>query len=164
MDEVINRKKSKVNAPTAKSKLADLLARRDHSPLELRAKLAGRFPPEEIEEALAWAESRGWIPNDEVSYREFSLKIGESYHRRNKGIRFINSKLYRLGLPEIPSDPGVELEKARRLVENKFTRKGPASRDLRVRVHRFLTSRGFEGEVIRAVLRDFLNKDSHDDE
>lgn len=158
-NEVMDRKPAKVNALSAKHKLADFLARRDHSPRELKQKLSRSYPPEEVNEAIAWAESKGWLPSDEESFQRFSSRVGEMYHRRKKGIRYINSKLHSLGLPEIPSDHGRELEKAVELVENKFFRTTRQNVD-RLKIQRFLMARGFEAAVIREVQKKFAAQTS----
>lgn len=162
-DEVMDRKDSKVNVLSAKHKLADHLARRDHSPRELAQKLAGDYPPKEIAEAIAWAQSKGWLPSDEASFLKFSEKVSEAYHRRKKGVRYINAKLHRLGLPEIRSEPSRELEKAIELVDNKFFRRPSGQPVDKLRIQRFLVARGFEGEVIREVFQHMKTRSKQDE-
>ncbi|PWU22259.1 MAG: hypothetical protein C5B49_01060 [Bdellovibrio sp.] len=145
---------------SAKHRLMDLLARRDHSPKEVRDKLAETFEPEEIEEAVAWATEKSWLPGDEDGLRALADRMSEAYHRRKKGARYINEKLRRRGLPEIQPPMELELEKALELVNNKFQRmfqgkpQGEFGLAERVKVQRFLLSRGFDPSVVRQVLQE----------
>lgn len=134
---------------SARNKLMDLLARRDHSEKELRTKLKQRnFTSVEIDAAISDARDRKWLGPPE----EIGGKYADSLHGKNKGIHYINHHLQGKGLPTIKMDPDLELEKARRLVENKFSGVDGLSKILRARVGRFLTSRGFDAETIRKII------------
>jgi regulatory protein len=72
--------------------------------------------------------------------------------RKGRGINFINEHLKKKGLPEISRDSSVELEKAQRLVENKYSDFSEMDQDQKAKVGRFLLSRGFEMEVVEKVI------------
>ncbi|MBX2988523.1 MAG: regulatory protein RecX [Bdellovibrionaceae bacterium] len=130
----------------------DLLARRDHSEKELLEKLADRFPREEILEAVQFARDNRWMPDE----KDLSLRVADSLHRRSKGIRSINQKLKEKGLPTVSGDPEVELEKALRLAQTKWSGEEPPDRATRERIGRFLLSRGFESGIVRKVIYEKL--------
>lgn len=140
-------------APDPRRKILDMVARRDHSPLEVRRKLAKSFTPEEVEAAIAWAIENRWLPDSEETLKAYAEKWRPGLDRRKKGIRWMNQKLGQLGLPKIEADPETELEKARALVQRKLGAQAP-TREVRARLQRFLLSRGFEGEIIRKALAE----------
>lgn len=151
-------------AKTARHRVMDLLARRDHSEKELRDKLSEKFEPAQVEDAISFARESGWLVANEVLVERFSAQM----HRRNKGVRAINHKLKKIGLPGVKSDFDQELEKAVLLAESKWTResrglaelrgeeKRRADKLLRERIGRFLLSRGFEPSVVRKVVYEKL--------
>ncbi|WP_420791174.1 regulatory protein RecX [Enterovibrio gelatinilyticus] len=62
---------------TAREKAVGLLARRDHSELELRQKLAQKqYPPEEIDTAIEHCYYHGWL--DDKRFAEAMLRLGVS--------------------------------------------------------------------------------------
>lgn len=140
---------SKGPTRSARNKLMDLLARRDHSEKELRTKLKQRdFTSEEIEQAISDARERKWL----ATPAEIGAKYADSLHGKNKGIHYINHHLQAKGLPTIPMDSDLELEKARRLVENKFSAADGLSKTELAKVGRFLVSRGFDAETVRKIV------------
>lgn len=142
--------------PTARNKMMDLLARRDHSEKELRQKLKAKFTPEEIDQAIDYGKQGHWIPDTIETQSILSSKMADALHRKGKGIRFINGYLSEKGLPPVASNPEEELEKARALVDNKFSdlenldRKELAKQ--KAKIGNFLMSRGFDMEVVRKVI------------
>ena len=143
-------KNKKRPQPTAHNKLMDLLSIRDHSEKELRTKLHQRkFNDEDIERAILNARERNWLAAPE----EIALKFANSLHNKNKGIHYINQHLQVKGLPSISTDADLELEKASRLVENKFPQfKNLATRLEKARVARFLAARGFDSSIIGKII------------
>ncbi|MCE3009821.1 MAG: recombination regulator RecX [Proteobacteria bacterium] len=137
---------------TARNKMMDYLARRDHSEKELRQKLRERFPQEEIDQAIEFGKEKGWIPTDTESAMKLSEKSAEFLHRRGKGIRYINAKLYERGLPPISSETEDELEKAQSLVKTKFPHLDLKDKKAQGKVGRFLVSRGFDLDIVRKVI------------
>ncbi len=141
---------------SARNKMMDLLARREHTEKELRLKLEDSFPRAEIEEAIEFGKKSKWIANSDETLAALAEKTAEDLRRRGKGTLFINSYLEEKGLPKVSVNDSEELEKARRLVENKFS--GFNSLDseekapLNAKVGRFLISRGFDEEIVRKVV------------
>ena len=145
--------KKKYEKPSAKRKVMDFLARRDHSPKELIKKLKEReYPDEEIQAALAWAKEGRWLSDDKV----LSEKFGAGLHRKKKGIRYINHALAEKGLPPIQSDPELELEKALKLVKNKIKPEEVLTKEKKEKIGRFLISRGFDSAIVRKVVYEKL--------
>lgn len=155
---------------SARNKMMDYLARRDHSELELRQKLKkAKFPPEEIEKAIEFGKTHNWIPTDEASKLALSEKAASALSKKKKGILFINHFLSEKGLPEVEADGAAELEKATELIENKYSaflekngeklrRNFEERRKIEAKIMRFLGSRGFEMEVITRVVKAALKK------
>lgn len=138
----------------ARKRMMDLIARRDHSEKELRKKLREWHAPEFIDEAIAYGKEHGWIPDDEASQARLAGKMAEFLHRRGKGIQSINHALKEKGLPSVKADPERELEKAMRLLANKFTEEQLADRKTQAKAGRFLASRGFDlGTVRQAIFK-----------
>ena len=141
----------------AQKKVMDLLSRRAHSEKELREKLQDSvdkaFPEQNhsavIDQAIALARAKNWLEDAKV----LAERMAESLHRKNKGILYINSYLQEKGLPQIPNDDDLELEKARALVKNKYSDFGEKRQ---ARLARFLTARGFDAEIVRKVIYEKL--------
>jgi len=139
--------------PSARNKMMDILARRDHSEKELRKKLRDKqFPPEEIDRAIEFGKENGWIPNTEEGLKVLSEKTADVLKRKGKGRLYINHYLKEKGLVPVEVDPAEELEKARELVENKFSDLKQMDRKEKAKVGRFLISRGFGLETVRKVI------------
>lgn len=168
----------------AKKKVRDLVTLRDHSENELRAKLHAYFKrnfqdrqrlakkqgsdlteeftsqqqeiADAIEEAIAFAKSHNWICSPEHLAEEIAHRL----HRKRKGISYINSYLEARGLPPIPNDLDLELEKALALVKNKYSDfsalPSEEKKKEQARAARFLTSRGFDSETVRKVIYEKL--------
>ncbi len=140
---------------TVRKKMMDLMAVRDHSEQELRAKLEQKFhgaddASEAIEAAIEYAQQNNWLGNPAA----LSEKTAEELHRKHKGILFINNYLEQKCLPPVLTDDDLELEKALHLVKNKYREE-----DLKYeadRIARFLTSRGFDTETVRKVIYEKL--------
>ena len=109
----------------ALDKLTVYLAQRDHSPLELRTKLAKRFELEDINFALNEANERGWMKPPE----ELSEQVARQLHEKCKGIVYINNYLKKKGLPEVYSDEDTEMQKALLLKESKLKGQSPKDYD-----------------------------------
>jgi regulatory protein len=168
----------------AKKKVRDLVALRDHSENELRSKLHTYFKrnfqyrqrlakkqgndlteeftsqqqeiTDAIEEAIAFAKSHNWICSPE----DLAEKMAHMLHRKRKGIGYINNYLEEKGLPPIPNDLDLELEKALALVKNKYSDFSALSSEEKkkeqARVARYLASRGFDSETVRKVIYEKL--------
>lgn len=126
----------------------DLLARRNHSELELRRKLADDYAEDDITAAIADAQENGWMPPAEEIAERVALELG----RKKKGHRFINQFLRNKGLPPVAKDAEAEVEKAMAIVATKMKSEGPFNRAEQMKIYRLLANRGFEDETIRRVI------------
>ncbi|MES2964546.1 MAG: regulatory protein RecX [Bdellovibrionota bacterium] len=126
----------------------DLLARRNHSELELKQKLEGLFPADDIIDAIRNAQDNGWMPPAEEIAERVAIELG----RKRKGHRFINQFLRNKGLPPVSKDADGEIEKARAIVFSKLRKEGPFDATERAKIYRLLTNRGFEDDTIRRVI------------
>lgn len=129
-----------------------LLAAREHSRAELSRKLAPHAEtPEDLETLLDDLEQRKQLSNTryaEARSNLMSRKFGSAriaYDLRSKGVSEDEAA------QAIASARGSDLERAREVWRRKF-RNPPSSREERARHMRFLQSRGFSFDVIRAVL------------
>lgn len=137
---------------SARRKIMDLIARRDHSETELRKKLRDQFSAEQIEDALAFARDNQWLAKPEV----LSERMASALHRKVRGIRKINQKLHEKGLPRVSSDPDQELEKALKLARTRWPGEESPDKATREKIGRFLLSRGFENSIVRKVVYEKL--------
>jgi regulatory protein len=130
-----------------------LLARREHSHVELRKKLAGEGTVEEIDAVLANLAERGVLSD---------VRAAESY-LRSHGARFGAAKLKQTlrakGVDDDTITAGMEeagladeFDRARVIWQRKF-RDLPADKREWARQARFLQSRGFSVDVIRRLLK-----------
>ncbi len=137
---------------SARNKMMDYLAHRDHSESELRLKLKDDFTAGEIDLAIEFAKEKGWVPNSEEDLRALSEKTAEVLKRKGKGQHYINQYLEEKGLAPVAVDSLEELEKARQLVENKFSDLSKMNEKEKAKAARFLASRGFDEETVRKVI------------
>ena len=139
----------------ARQKMMDLLAHREYSELELRNKMQGHFDAPEIDEAIAFGCKKGWIAANPEARLQRAHEIAQGLHRKNKGQLFINQALEFKGLPALQPDPDRELEKARRLIENKFSPEELKDPSGQAKAVRLLISRGFDEDTTRdAIFRN----------
>jgi len=134
----------------------DLLARREHTLLELRRKLDSRgLPAELVETALAQLTGEGLI-----SEQRFAESFVGSRARRGQGPVRIRGELLQRGVDEALADQALDdagcdwVELAREVRGKRFGRGMPESYPERARQSRFLQYRGFTGEQIRAAFGD----------
>lgn len=135
-----------------------LLARRNHTSLEIEQKLRKRgFDSEAIAWAVAECERLRYI-DDEKTGRFYFLEL----KRKGCGPRRIRFQMKQKGLSgefveEMISgyEAGEEeLEAARKALEKKRPRfdREPDARKRKEKMYRFLYSKGFSGEIISALL------------
>lgn len=129
-----------------------LLAAREHSRIELSRKLAPHAETaEELAALLDDLEQRQQLSNArfaEARSNLMSRKFGSAriaYDLRSKGVSEDEAA------KAIESARGSDLERARDVWRRKF-RNPPATKEERAKHMRFLQSRGFSFEVIRAVM------------
>jgi regulatory protein len=132
-----------------------LLARREHSELELRHKLAGRrFGDELIDTVVAELAAQGLL-----SDRRFAEAYVRGRFERGFGPQRIQSELRERGVAtDLVAETLAELSgtwvDSARLQRNKRFGAGlPEDARERARQMRFLQQRGFTGDQIRAVFR-----------
>jgi len=138
---------------TLRDRALGLLARREHSRAELGRKLAVHVGPEDDLEALLEDLHQRKLLSDE-RYAEsrthaLSRKFGAA-----RIVRELRARGLDKGLAERASAPArvTEIERARAVWLRKF-KNPPGSRDERAKQMRFLQSRGFSFDAIRAVIR-----------
>ncbi len=137
--------------PTLRERALRLLARREHSLAELAGKLRGYASPEELEALLEDLSRRRLLSDEryaESRAHALSRKYGAAriaHELRAKGLD--------KGLAEQTAKAAraTEVERAREVWLRKF-RVAPKTREERAKQMRFLQSRGFSFDAIRAVL------------
>jgi regulatory protein len=140
------------NAADLRERALRLLARREHCRAELARKLeAAGFDAGDVQPLLDEFEAKNWL-----SDRRFA----ESWvadHRAKAGSVKLAFELRQRGVPESVIDEVLdenrdsELQRARDVWQKKF-RSAPADRVEKARQMRFLQGRGFDSDVIRAVV------------
>jgi regulatory protein len=139
---------------TARRVAMDLLARREHSPRELRAKLVGRgYPADEVDTALGALEREGLL-----SATRFLESFIASHVRRGHGPTRIRAELERQGISR--DDVGRALQAAgidfaavaRDVCQRRFGAAGPRDFADRAKRLRFLQYRGFSAEDARRAV------------
>lgn len=147
---------------SARNRVMDLLARRNHSELELRQKLGADFSADEIGKAIEFARESKWLLPPE----ELAEQVATTLARKHKGQLFINQYLKSKGLPAVAPINADEVERGIALVESKlarnFAQKTTQSRadepltlnyDEQRKIQRLLHNRGYADSTIRQVLQ-----------
>lgn len=138
---------------TLRARALRLLARREHSRAELRARLSPHAEDKDALESLLTALEREGLLSD----RRFAEELAHA-RRRRYGSRRIGHELRQKGVAEELADEMVarlrtdEVQAAREVWRKKF-RRLPADAKERAKQMRFLQSRGFDLDVIRRVLK-----------
>jgi regulatory protein len=140
--------------PTLRERALRLLARREHSRTELARKLQPQVVPEDDLNALLDDLARRKHLSDE-RYAEsrahaLSRKFGSARIAQELRAKGVDK-----GLAEgaVATARSTETERARAVWLKKF-RNAPESREERAKQMRFLQSRGFSFDAIRAVVRE----------
>jgi|SRR5882672_2277467 regulatory protein len=139
--------------PTLRERALRLLARREHSRSELARKLKAHEPPEGELDALLEELSKRKLLSDE-RYAEsrahvLSRKFGAARIAQELRAKGVDKSLAEDASAAARS---TEVERARAVWLRKF-RTPPENREERARQMRFLQSRGFSFDAIRAVIR-----------
>ena len=134
----------------------DFLARREHSEIELRRKLAKRgFDADLIETTLA-----DLVTDELLSNARFAEAFVHSRFQRGSGPQKIHAELRERGIDEgLIEDSIAEYdqqwrERVKQVREKKFGAQLPDDYKERTRQMRFLQQRGFTSEQISAVFKD----------
>ena len=139
--------------PTLRERALRLLVRREHSRSELAAKLGAHSPPADELEALLEDLSKRKHLSDE-RYAESRAHVLSRKFGAARIARELRAKGLDKGLAERASETArsTEVERARAVWLRKF-RTAPATREERAKQMRFLQSRGFSFDAIRAVIQ-----------
>ena len=138
--------------PSLRERALRLLARREHSRAELAKKLQVHSRPGDDLEALLDDLSRRKLLSDERYAESRAHALSRKF-----GAARIAHELRARGLDKDLADKAsktaraTELERAREVWRRKF-RSAPRTREERARQMRFLQSRGFSFDAIRAVV------------
>ncbi len=137
---------------TLRERALRLLARREHSRAELERKLRAHTTPEDDLEALIQDLSQRKLLSDE----RFAESRAHALSRKFGAARIaheLRAKGLDKGLAEqtAKASRATEVERAREVWRRKF-RVAPTTREERARQMRFLQSRGFSFDAIRAVV------------
>ena len=134
----------------------DFLARREHSEIELRRKLAKRgFDADLIEATLA-----DLVTDELLSNARFAEAFVHSRFQRGSGPQKIHVELRERGIDEgLIEDTIAEYdqqwrERVKQVREKKFGAQLPDDYKERTRQTRFLQQRGFTSEQISGVFKD----------
>lgn len=143
---------------TALQKATDLLARQDQSSTVLRRKLLIRnYDTAEVDEAIDKLKKYNYLDDEETCRHQF-----ENFYAEGRlSIRQIVAKLIQRGFDKtfieqlIPAD-SEEHERlaAERLLEKKF--KQIDDKTFKAKAWQFLSTRGFDGEIISSAVENFL--------
>jgi regulatory protein len=139
--------------PTLRERALSLLARREHSRAELGRKLAAHLGPEDDLEALL----EDLLKRKLLSEERYAESRAHALSRKFGAARIaheLRAKGLDKGLAERASAAAraTEVERARAVWLRKF-RSPPKGREERAKQMRFLQSRGFSFDAIRAVFR-----------
>jgi regulatory protein len=149
-----------------RQKALKLLARRDHSRVELTKKLGPLGTPEEIASVLDQLQQSGLLSDARATAaylrghgaRFGAAKLKHALHAKGIDSETVEAELANADLPG-------EIERARLLWRRKFGNR-PLEPGCRLdprewaRQARFLQSRGFSSEVVRKLLKDPENEDA----
>lgn len=127
-----------------------LLQKRPHSPQELYTKLVRKYPSSLCKQVIQMAQAKKWL----LPEQDLTMQIALSLEKKNKSWSYIKQYLETKKLPLPPYNEEKEREKAHNLISKKFQNSQP-SLEIKNKMRRLLAYRGFEEELIEAVLSDF---------
>jgi len=139
--------------PSLRARALRLLARREHSRLELQRKLAPHAQdPDELENLIADLVRRGWLSEQRVVEQLIHArraKFGSQRIRQQLLEKGVAEELVAQALPQLRDG---DVEAARALWQRKF---GKLPRDTaeRAKQVRFMQSRGFALETVLRIIR-----------
>ena len=142
-------------AESLRARALKLLARREHTRVELARKLSAHTEdPAEIEAVLDDLERRGWLSEQRV--------VEQRVHtlRARYGARRIGHDLAAKGVSDdavaaaLSGLKGGELDAAREVWRRKFGGRLPRTAAERAKQARFMQGRGFDMDVIMKIIND----------
>ena len=128
--------------------LTRILANRDHSEKELKAKLVQNYEPELVQDLLLYAEAQGWMPNPQ----DLAERTAQRLKDKGKGKVYIQGYLAEKGLPIVDLDTEDERARAEALVAVRFGRVSEKSYEEKQKIAQFLQRRGFEPYICSSVV------------
>jgi regulatory protein len=151
------------DVPKLKERALRLLARRDHSRVELRLKLRQRakFTQETFEAVVDSLKNLGYLADE----RELAQRWIRQWRNEGRGRQWISGKLKSKGLPSIPlRDDASEFESAKIYLKKKLGDQTLKQLDHleRTRIARRMISRGFSIPLVSSLLRGKEEIDSTD--
>lgn len=139
---------------SALAKAMDLLARQEQSSTVLRQKLLARhYSDSEIDDALAKLKKHRYLDDEETCKQQFENLYSENkLSLRQIVVRLIQHGFDRNFIEQLIPEDATERESAVaiRLLQKKFT---PKSFD-KAKACRFLSSRGFDADIIANLVDD----------
>lgn len=141
---------------SALQKATDLLARQEQSSTVLRQKLLARgYDSSEVDDALAKLKQHNYLDDSEACRRQFENFLADG----KLSVRQIVIKLIQRGFDKdfieqlIPDDSAeYERDVALKLLTKKFS----AATFDKAKAWQFLSTRGFDGEIISEAVENFL--------
>ena len=134
---------------TAKDRAAELLATRDHSEAELRAKLSRYYEYSEVEDAIEYVQANNFM----LPATELSDRVAATLGAKKKASAYINEYLKAKGLPPVAVSREEEIQKARELLDSKLAHGASLDYEEEKKFYRLLANRGFDEEIIEEVVR-----------
>ncbi len=138
-------------------KAMDLLARREHSRLELKQKLSQRFPDQGTLIDVVLSRLADENLQSDSRYAEAFLAARSG---RGQGPQRIRAELRQRGVSDVHVDQVMQQADidwhalARQVVARKYGEKPCSDYSERAKRSRFLQYRGFDSDVIKAILSD----------
>ena len=151
---------------TALMKATELLARQEQSSATLRRKLLLRkYDAAQVDEAIDKLKRYNYLDDEETCRRQFEILWSDG----KLSVRQIVAKLIQRGFKQnfveqlIPADADEhELQAAETLLAKKFASRN--EKNFRAKAWQFLSSRGFDGEIISSAVEKFSNSQLSVDE
>ena len=144
----------KTGEPSLRGRALRLLARREHSRVELARKLAVHTEDQaEIERVLDDMEAHGWLSERRVVEQMVHTRrarFGAQRIERDLLAKGVSEDAIAAALPELRSG---ELQAAREVWRRKFGGRLPRNASERGRQARFLQGRGFGMDVILRIIK-----------
>lgn len=135
------------------NKIADYLARRDHSVQEIKEKLAQKkiYDPQEIDEALQIAQDKKWFLPEE----ELAQKVARNLYTKYKSHFFVQNYLRDKGLPTVAFSEENEENSIKSVLRKKFGSHFNLDYEKKQKALRLLSGRGFNPELCYKVLGQY---------
>jgi regulatory protein len=138
-----------------KARALSFLARREHGRIELERKLKPHLQEDDdLNATLDFLEQKGWLSNERAA-QAFVDARGKRFGKRKLAF-----ELNQRGLDEVQIAAALETVDETAACQNTWERKFgtvPANGDERAKQMRFLLSRGFSSDTIKALMKSAQN-------